>query len=111
MTNPSGIRPSEFKVLIKPLEVEEKVGSIILPDQNKEREQFAQIQGHIIDVSPGAFTYLDQSEWRGQKPKIGELVIYAKYAGFNVRGPKDGVEYTIVNDKDICAVTEEKGNG
>jgi co-chaperonin GroES (HSP10) len=107
MTNPSGIRPSEFKVLIKPLEVEEKIGSIILPDQNKEREQFAQIQGHIIDVSPGAFTYLDQSEWRGQKPKIGDLVIYAKYAGANATGT-DGVKYTLINDKDIAAVIEEK---
>ena len=107
MENKSGIKPSEFKVLVKPIEVEDKIGNIILPDQQKEKEQFAQTQGRIIDIAPGAFTYLDQPEWKGQRPKHGDLVVFAKYAGFNVRGPKDGVEYSIVNDKDICAVIEE----
>jgi len=103
--NTSGIQPVELKVLVKPKEIEEKVGSIILPDQNQEREKYAQIHGEIVATSPLAFGYAKPDEWRGMKPKVGDSVIYAKYAGVNVRGA-DGVEYTIINDEDVCAVTE-----
>lgn len=108
--NPSGIWPTEHKVLIRPLKVEEKIGSIHLPDQLKDKEKYAQIRGHIVAASPLAFTYANEAEWTeagGVKPRPGDQVLYGKYAGFNVRGPKDGVEYTVVNDKDICALIEE----
>lgn len=100
--NPSGINPTEYKVLIRPRAVEEKSkGGIILPDQHKEREQFAQQEGEIVAASPLAFTYDD---WKGnQPPKTGDVVLFAKYAGFMARG-KDGIDYRVVNDKDITAV-------
>ena len=56
--NPSGIQPTEFKVLIKPKLVEEKTaGGIIIPEQAKEREQFAQMEGEIVASSPMAYSY------------------------------------------------------
>lgn len=109
MENTSGIQPIEYKVLIEPMAVEEKIGSIIIPDQRKDREQYAQTRGHIVAVSPLAFTYVSDEEWRAAgatKPQVGDQVIYGKYKGVNVRGPADDKEYTIVNDKDICAVVK-----
>lgn len=101
--NPSGIQPTEFKVLIKPKTVEEKTaGGIIIPEQAKEREQFAQMEGEIIASSPLAFTYQDWPEG-ASPPKVGDRVLFAKYGGATVTG-LDRQEYRIVNDKDIAAV-------
>lgn len=107
--NPSGITPTEFKVLIDPKAVEAKVGSIIIPDMTQDREKFAQIKGRIVARSPHAFSYATQAEWDAvgaTKPGPGDIVIYAKYAGVRVKG-KDGNEYLVINDKDICAVLDE----
>ena len=102
MLNPSKIEPTEFKVLIKPKPVDDKTkGGIIIPDSSKEREEFAQIEGQIVAASPLAFTYAD---WKDAKPpKVGDRVLFAKYAGALVTG-MDGVEYRLANDKDITAV-------
>lgn len=104
MKNESGIYPVEYKILVRPIEVEEKTkGGIILPDETKERDQYAQMEGLIVAASPLAFTYDD---WKGQddaKPKPGDRVLFAKYAGAVVTG-KDGKKYRIINDKDACAV-------
>lgn len=103
--NTTGIRPTEFKCLIAPKPVEDKVGSIIIPDATKESEKYAQIEGQIVAMSHLAFTYATADEWGEHKPKPGDRVLYAKYAGVRVKG-KDGKEYVLVNDKDICAVVE-----
>lgn len=107
--NPSGITPTEFKVMIDPTPVESKIGSIIIPDTTKEREEYAQIKGRVVAVSPLAFSYATADEWTAAgaaKPKPGDTVLYAKYAGVRVKG-KDGKDYLIVNDKDITATIEE----
>jgi co-chaperonin GroES (HSP10) len=107
MKNLSGIRPTEFKVLIAPTPITQKIGSIILPDQKLEHDKYAQIEGRIVAVSHLAFTYATADEWDGKRPKPGDAVLFAKYAGVRVKGPKDGAEYVLVNDKDICATIEE----
>lgn len=105
MKNESRISPTEYKVLIQPEKVEEKTkGGIILPDEHKDREQFAQMLGTLIAVSPLAFTYADAKDWGDSpKPKPGDKVMFAKYAGAAIKG-LDGKDYRIVNDKDITAV-------
>jgi chaperonin GroES len=101
--HPSGILPTEFKVLIEPETVEEKTkGGIILPDETKERDQFAQMKGTLVAVSPLAFTYADWAS-EDDKPKPGDKVLFAKYAGAKVTG-MDGREYRLANDKDVAAV-------
>lgn len=103
-TNQSGIAPTEFNVLIRPKPVEEKTkGGIILPDDTKEREQFAQLEGTLVEASPLAFTYHDGTVTAFNPPKSGDRVLFAKYAGAVVKG-KDGVEYRIIKDKDLTAV-------
>lgn len=105
MKNESGVFPTEYKVLISPIKVDEKTkGGIILPDEHKDREQFAQMQGTLVAISPLAFTYADKTDWgEAAKPKPGDKVLFAKFAGAAVKG-KDGNDYRLVNDKDIAAV-------
>ena len=101
--NPSGINPTEFKVLIAPVEVTDKIGSIFIPDEHKDRAQFAQMEGTLVALAPLAFTY---DKWEGcedQKPKPGDKVLFAKFAGFAHKG-KDGKTYRVVSDKDVSAV-------
>jgi co-chaperonin GroES (HSP10) len=104
--NKSGIEPTEFKVLIEPKPVETKIGSIIIPDQTKEHEKYAAIEGRIVAMSHLAFTYATADEWGDKRPKIGQRVLHAKYAGVRVKG-KDGAEYLLVNDKEIVATIED----
>lgn len=110
ITNPSGILPTEFKVLIDPIPVEKKtIGGIIIPETTQESEKFAQIKGRIVAVSPLAFSYASKEEWvaaGAEKPKPGDLVLYAKYAGVRTKG-KDGKEYVLANDKDVVALIDE----
>jgi chaperonin GroES len=107
MMNVTGIQPTEFKVLIEPKEIETKTaGGIILADMTKDHEKYATIQGTILAVSHLAFTYAAAEEWGDMKPKPGDRVIFAKYAGVRHKA-KDGKEYLLVNDKDIVATIEE----
>lgn len=104
MKNESGIYPVEYKCLVAPVEVAEKSkGGILLPDEKKERDQFAQMEGTLVAASPHAFSYEDWKVAEDQKPKPGHRVLFAKYAGAVVDG-KDGKKYRLVNDKDIAAI-------
>jgi len=59
------------------------------------------MKGVLVAISPLAFTYDD---WKGANPpKVGDEVLFAKYAGAVVDG-KDGKKYRLTNDKDIAAV-------
>lgn len=97
--------PTEYKVLVQPVKVEEKTkGGIILPDEHKDREQFAQMEGVLVAISPLAFTYADAKDWGdAEKPKPGDRVMFAKFAGAAIKG-RDGADYRIINDKDVSAV-------
>lgn len=105
--HPSGIDPIEYKVVVRPVAekgyVEFKSGfRLEKPDETKERDQHAAMEGEIIALSPFAFTY---EEWPAdaEKPKPGQTAIFARYSGVTIKG-NDGVEYKIMNDKDIIAV-------
>lgn len=108
MKNTTGIQPTEFKCLILPKPVEEVTkGGIILATQTADSEKYATVEGTIIAVSHLAFTYATEAEWDGKKPRTGDRAIYAKYAGVRVKSPKDGLEYLLINDKDLVATIEE----
>lgn len=107
--NPSGINPTEYKVLVKPKPVEAKIGSIIIPVSKQDSDKYATVEGRIVAASPLAFTYASEAEWAAAnavKPKPGDAILYAKYAGVWIRG-KDGQEYLLINDKDICALIND----
>lgn len=102
-----GIECIEYKVLVEPIKVEEKTkGGIVLPDVVIEKDQHAAMEGVIRGLSPFAFSY---EEWpqNARKPRVGDRVVFARYSGITQKG-NDGVEYRIMNDKDIVAVRRAK---
>lgn len=99
--NQSGIRPVEYRILVKPTKVEEvTAGGIIRPPPAREREQMAQADGELMAVGGSAF-----SDWKapGDAPTIGDRLTFAKYAGIILRG-QDGEEYRLLEDKEVFGV-------
>lgn len=106
VVNLSGITPLEYKVLVRPsvddvgLIKNEKTGfSLIKPADLEERDKHAAMEGVVVAVAKAAFTYEETAE----KPPIGSVVIFARYSGVTIKGA-DGIEYRIMNDKDVVAV-------
>ncbi|OIQ58480.1 10 kDa chaperonin [Moorella thermoacetica] len=87
------------RVLIKTLEAEEKTATgIVLPDTAKEKPQ----QGEVIAAGPGRM--LDNGERVKMAVNAGDRVLYARYAGTEL---KDGdARYLILSERDILAVVE-----
>ena len=92
------IKPLGDRVVIKRLEAEETTKSgIIVTGTAKERPQEAE----VVAVGPGAIVDGKRTE---MEVKIGDKVLYSKYAGTEVK--VDGEEYTILKQEDILAVVE-----
>lgn len=103
-----GIAPTEYNVVIAPARAATtvgKLGLLVAPDEVKESTAMAMQVGRIISMSPIAFNY-DHWPSPDDKPKIGQLVWFARYAGALFEGI-DGEEYRIVKDKDIGATINE----
>lgn len=96
----SGLEPWEFMVLVKPREFEEKIGSVYLPEEVRDRHQYAVGEGTLVAVSPAAFTYHKWPEGT-RLPQPGDTVVFRSYAGYAAEGA-DGVKYRFMTDKDIC---------
>ena len=91
--------PLGDKVVIKQSEVEETTKSgIILTASAKEKPQYAD----VIAVGPGG--NVDGKEVTMQV-KVGDRVIYSKYAGTEVKLGDD--EYIVVKQSDIVAIVED----
>ncbi|MEK7777577.1 MAG: co-chaperone GroES [Chloroflexota bacterium] len=88
--------PLADRVMVKPLEREEKTKSgIVIPDTAKEKPQ----QGEVVALGPGRVT--DDGKRIPLELKVGDKVIYSKFAGTEW---KDGdVEYLILRESDILA--------
>jgi chaperonin GroES len=90
--------PLGDRVVLKQLEAEETTkGGIILTSSAQEKPQEAE----VVAVGPGGV--VDGKEVTMQV-KVGDKVIYSKYAGNEVK--IDGEEYKIVRQDDILAIVE-----
>ncbi|MCX7999873.1 MAG: co-chaperone GroES [Leptospiraceae bacterium] len=93
------LRPLEDRVVVKPIEAEEKTKSgIVLPDTAKEKPQ----QGEVIAVGPGRY---EDGQRIPMEVKVGDKVIFSKYGGTEVK--IEGEEYIILSSRDILAVLEK----
>jgi len=102
MQNNSGIEPLDVRVLVLPDPVEDKVGSIFIPQQEQERQQFAQVKATMVAAGVNAWVEAKASP-AFKAPEPGARVLIAKYGGINVTGD-DGATYRIMNDADVTAV-------
>jgi chaperonin GroES len=91
------IKPLADRILVKPLEAEEKTkGGIIIPDNAKEKPQ----KGEVVAVGPGKIA--DNGQKITMELKKGDKVLYGKYSGTEVT--VDSQEYLIVKESDVLAV-------
>jgi chaperonin GroES len=104
MKNDSGINPVGWRILVKPKEIKEtsKGGIILTTEATKEREQMANTTGEVVAMGDEVFKSKEFS-----KPwcKVGDKVIFAKYAGLMYLG-KDGLHYRLINDTDITGTLD-----
>jgi len=90
------LKPLDDRVVIKPLEAEEKTaGGIVLPDAAKEKPQ----RGKVVATGPGKL--LDSGERAKMSVKKGDEVLYGKYAGTEIE--VDGEELMICRESDVLA--------
>ena len=82
------VKPLSDRVLVLPNPAEEKTaGGLIIPDTAKEKP----LAGKVVAVGPGT-----------SEVKIGDQVLYGKYAGQEIQ--VDGVDYLIMKQNDILAI-------
>lgn len=92
-------RPLHDRVLVRRLDSEAKTaGGIIIPDTAQEKP----MEGEVLAVGPGART--EKGERVALTVKAGDRVLFAKYAGTEVR--MDGEERVIVKESDILGIIE-----
>ncbi len=98
-TKTVNVRPLDDRVVIKPMEAEERTaGGIVLPDTAKEKPQ----RGTIVAVGPGKL--LEDGSRGEMSVKVGCVVLFGKYAGTEIT--IEGEEHQIMREQDILAIIE-----
>ncbi len=94
------IRPLHDRILVQRLEEEEKTkGGIIIPDTAKEKP----IEGKVVAVGNGKI--MENGEVKPLDVKVGDKVLYGKYAGTEVK--IGGEEYLIMREDDVLGIIED----
>ena len=95
------IRPLDDRIVVRPLEAEEKSsGGILLPDSAKEKPQ----RGAVVAVGDGRMT--DKGERVSLSLTVGDEVIYGKYSGTEIKWQGD--EYKILRENEVLALIQKK---
>jgi chaperonin GroES len=95
------LRPLADRVIVEPIEEDEiTAGGIVLPETAKEKPQ----RGTVLAVGPGKRD--DQGKVIPVDMEVGDVVLYAKYGGTEVKLGTDR-EVLVLRESDILAVVEE----
>jgi chaperonin GroES len=93
------LKPLGDRVIVKPIEQDEvTAGGIMLPDTAKEKPQ----KGKVLAVGPGSRN--DSGERVAMDVKVGDVVLYAKYGGTEIK--LDGEKVLVLRESDILAIVE-----
>ena len=97
----TGLKPLGDRVLVKPINEEEKSkGGIFLPDTvSKEKPQV----GEVLAVGPGGSD--KDGKLVPMTLKKGDKVVYAKYSGTDIKDDADD-DYLLISEKDVLAIIE-----
>jgi chaperonin GroES len=94
-------KPLGSRVVVEPMEQEEiTAGGIVLPETAKEKPQ----KGTVLAIGPGDRD--DDGKRIPMDVKVGDVVLYAKYAGTEVK--VDGKKLLILKESDVLAIVENK---
>lgn len=102
------IHPTGNRVIIQPVEVEEKTASgLVLAETTRKHKELLQSVGYVAAIGPTAF---QKSPFTGQAAySIGDLVMYGTYAGqeFDARDVNHKpVRMRIMNDSEVTALVD-----
>ena len=93
------VRPLGDRVWIEPIEQEETTASgIVLPETAKEKP----MEGKVLAVGPGNRN--DSGERVPLDVKVGDRVLFAKYAGTEIK--QNGTRHLIMRESDLLAIVE-----
>ncbi|AXY67164.1 MULTISPECIES: co-chaperone GroES [Thermosynechococcus] len=93
----STVKPLGDRIFVKVSESEERTaGGILLPDNAREKPQV----GEVTAVGPGKLT--EDGKRQPMDVKVGDKVLYSKYAGTEVK--LAGEDYVLLSEKDILAI-------
>jgi chaperonin GroES len=93
------IRPLQDRVIVKRMEeVTTSAGGIVIPDSATEKP----VRGEVIAVGPGKT--LDSGEKRPLEVSVGDIVLFGKYSGTEVKLCED--ELLVMREEDIMGVIE-----
>ena len=93
------LKPLGDRMVVKPIEQDDiTAGGIMLPDTAKEKPQ----EGEVLAVGPG--TRNDAGERVALDVAVGDKVLYAKYAGTEIK--LDGKKVLVLRESDILAIVE-----
>ena len=94
------LKPLADRIVVKPLEQEERTpGGIILPETAKEKPQ----EGEVLAVGPGRMG--EDNKRIPMEVKVGDIVLFAKYAGTEVKIRDE--KYLILKESDVLAIVEK----
>jgi chaperonin GroES len=93
------LRPLQDRIIVKRVEEETKTaGGLFIPETAKEKPQ----RGEIVAAGNGKKT--EDGKVLPLDVKVGDIVLFGKYAGTEVR--VDGTDYLMMREDDILAVVE-----
>ncbi|MGD9849478.1 MAG: co-chaperone GroES [Desulfuromonas sp.] len=93
------LRPLHDRLIVKRLDGEEKTaGGLFIPDTAKEKPQ----KGTVVAAGNGKKT--DEGKTDAMDVKVGDTVLFGKYAGTEIK--VDGDELLMMREDDILAVVE-----
>ena len=94
------IQPLADRIIVKPLEAEEKTkGGIVLPDTAKEKPQ----EGEVVAVGSGKKT--DDGKIQALELKVGDRILYGKYSGTEI-STKEDEGLLIMREEDVLAIVK-----
>ncbi len=94
------IRPLHDRVVVRRMEEERTTaGGIVIPDSAAEKP----MRGEIIAFGPGKT--LDNGDTRALAVKVGDVVLFGKYSGTEVK--IDGEELVVMREDDIMGIIEK----
>jgi chaperonin GroES len=93
------LKPLGGRVVVEPVEAEDVTsGGIFLPETAKEKPQ----KGTILSMGPGERD--DKGKYIPMDVKVGDVVLYNKYAGTEIK--VDGKKVIILRENEILAIVE-----
>ena len=97
------MKPCGHRVLVKQDPIKKKsTGGIIIAYENEAAEQQAGVTGTVVEVGPT--TQKDPSLGGEPWAKVGDRILYAKFAGKQFTDPNTKEQFLVLNDEDVVAV-------